>query len=47
LPLSYELQEGAELASSCIQEVLVSMGMEDRMDEIICHQNSETPQKLS
>ena len=47
LPLSYEMQEGADLAKSCVQEVLVSMGLEERMDDIIRSSEPETQQKLS
>ena len=47
LPLSYEMQEGTDLAKSCIQEVLVSMGLEERMDEILRSSEPETQQKLS
>ena len=47
LPLSYEAEEGAELAKSCISEVLNSMGLENRQAELEQYYENEKHRKLS
>ena len=47
LPLSYEMQEGADLARECVSEVLHSMGLESRLGELESDYQSAIVHKLS